>query len=191
MIPIDKKEVTENLSWSDIGISHSQGLNFVFEEYSQADIFETDDFKGIHLVLDQTFDNNYNNHVWHLHQDLVISLGLKREGNNWVCPRRGYEIVARLEKDEDDSPVVLEIKNQFLKDYLNARDCGLYMTSFFSRDEIFEDRSVLSWDEESKQTEDGKDNWECRVLEIHEGGLSNLYWVSTEVIHKLRPVDFN
>lgn len=171
MIPIDKKEVTENLSWSDIGISHSQGLNFVFEEYSQADIFETDDFRGIHLVLDQTFDNNYDNHVWHLHQDLVISLGLKREGDNWVCPRRGYEIVARLEKDEDDSPVVLEIKNQFLKDYLNARDCGLYMTSFFSRDEIFEDRSVLSWDEESKQTENGKDIWECRVLEIHEGGF--------------------
>ena len=171
MIPIDKKEVTENLSWSDIGISHSQGLNFVFEEYSQADLFETDDFKGIHLVLDQAFDNNYDNHVWHLHQDLVISLGLKREGDNWVCPRRGYEIVARLEKDEDDSPVVLEIKNQFLKDYLNARGCGLYMTSFFSRDEIFEDRSVLSWNEESKQSEDGKDIWECRVLEIHEGGF--------------------
>ena len=171
MIPIDKKEVTENLSWSGIGISHLQGLNFVFEEYSQADIFETDDFKGIHLVLDQTFDNNYDNHVWHLHQDLVISLGLKREGDNWVCPRRGYVIVARLERDEDDSPVVLEIKNQFLKDYLNARDSGLYMTSFFSRDEISEDRSVLSWEKESKQSIDGKDIWECRVLEIHEGGF--------------------
>jgi len=171
MIPVDKKEITEHLSWSDIGISHSQGLNFVFEEYSQADTFETDDFKGIHLVLDQTFDNNYDNHVWHLHQDLVISLGLKREGDNWVCPRRGYEIVARLEKDEDDSPVVLEIKNQFLKDYLYARNCGLYMTSFFSRVEIFDNRSVLSWNEESKRTEDGKDIWECSVSEIHEGGF--------------------
>ncbi len=171
MISVDKKEVTENLSWTDIGISHLQGLNFLSGEYSRTDLCESDDFTGIHLVLDQTFDNNFDNHEWHLHQDLIISLGLKREGDVWVCPRQGYEIVARLERDEEDSPIVLEIKNQFLKDYLNARACGLFMTSFFSRDEIFENRSVLSWSEESKQAEEGKNFWECRILEIHEGGF--------------------
>lgn len=171
MIPIDKKDVTNDLSWSDIGISHSQGLNFVFGEYSPSDLYESDDFQGIHLVLDQTFDNNYDNHEWHLHQDLVISLGLKREGDIWVCPRQGYAEVARLERDKEGSPILLEIKNQFLKDYLYARGCGLYITSFFSRDEIFDNRSVLSWNEDFKESKDGKDVWECRVLEIHEGGF--------------------
>jgi hypothetical protein len=171
MIPVDKKGVTNSLSWNSIGISHSQGLDFVFGKYSQTDIYEGDDFQGIHLVLDQTFDNNFDSYVWHLHQDLVISLGLKREGDIWVCPRQGYIEVARLERDEDGKPIVLEIKNQFLKDYLSARDCGLYITSFFSRDKIFDNKSVLSWRENYKESKDGKDIWECRISEIHEGGF--------------------
>lgn len=171
MISVDKKDITNDLSWSDIGISHSQGLNFVYEEYSQSDLYNSDDFQGIHLVLDQTFDNNFDNNEWHLHQDLVINLGLKREGDIWVCPRQGYIEVVRLERDEEGSPIVLEIKNQFLKDYLCARNCGLYITSYFSRDEIFDNKSFLSWSEDYRDSKDGKDIWECRVLEIHEGGF--------------------
>jgi hypothetical protein len=171
MVPIDKKNASEKLSWSDIGISNSQGLNFVFGEYSQADSYESEGFQGVHLVLDQTFDNNFDNHEWHLHQDLVISLGLKREDDIWVCPRQGYIVVAKLERDEEGNPIVLEIRNQFLKDYLRARDCGLYITSFFSRDKIFDNKSILSWSENSKEFKNGKDIWECRVLEIHEGGF--------------------
>ncbi len=170
MVPFDKKEIVQKLSWTDIGLSNSKGLNYVYGEYYQSDIYENNDLKGFHLVIDQTFDNNFDNHEWHLHQDLVINLGLKRESDIWICPRHGYEVVARLERNKDDNPIVLEIRNQFLKDYLKARECGLFMTSFFSRDEIFENRSVLSWNEESQQSEDGKDTWECRVLEIHEGG---------------------
>jgi len=171
MIPVDKKDITNDLSWTDIGISHLQGLNFLYKEYSQSDLYNSDDFQGIYLVLDQTFDNNFDNHEWHLHQDLVINLGLKREGDIWVCPRQGYIEVARLERDEEGCPIVLAIKNQFLKDYLSARNCGLYITSYFSRDEIFDNKSVLSWSEDSKESKDGKDIWRCRVLEIHEGGF--------------------
>ncbi|KMQ61835.1 hypothetical protein ACM40_05765 [Chryseobacterium sp. BLS98] len=79
MISVDQRESAEQLSWSDVGIGHSVGLNFVYENYSQSDLYEGENVKGIHLVLDQTFDNNYDNHEWHLHQDLVINLGLKRE----------------------------------------------------------------------------------------------------------------
>lgn len=171
MIPVSKKGVTNDLSWSDIGISHSQGLNFVYKEYLQVDLYESDNFQGIHLVLDQTFDNNFDNNEWYLHQDLVINLGLKREGDLWVCPRLGYVEVARLERDREGGPILLEIKNQFLKDYLNARDCGLYITSYFSRDEIFDNKNTLLWEDDTKVIKDGKDIWECRVLEIHEGGF--------------------
>jgi hypothetical protein len=171
MIPVDKLSVTENLNWDDIGISHIHGLNFFGEEYSQPDIYKSEDFEGIHLVLNQCFDNNFDNNEWYLHQDLVIGLGLKREGDIWLCPREGYVEVAKLERDEKGSPRVLQIKNQFLKDYLCARGCGLYITSYFSRDEIFDNKSVLSWSEDCKNLKDGKDFWECRVSEIHEGGF--------------------
>lgn len=172
MVPLDKKLETEKISWSDLGGGHPQGLNFVFGKYSESDIYKTDFFCGTYLVLNQTFDNTVDNNEWHLHQDLVISLGLKREGDIWVCPREGYVEVARLERDEEGSPILLEIKNQFLKDYLNAKDSGLYITSYFSRDKIFENNSILSWSEDFKYSEDGKDVWECRALEIHEGGFA-------------------
>lgn len=171
MIPVDKKDVKEKLNWTDIGIRPSHGLNFIYGEYSQTDIYERDDFKGTYLVLNQTFDNNLDNNEWHLHQDLVISLGLKREEDIWVCPREGYVEVAKLERDKEGAPILLQIKNQFLKDYLCARGSGLYISSYFSRDEIFDNKSVLSWTEDTINSNDGKDFWECRVLEIHEGGF--------------------
>ena len=171
MVPIDKKNVAENLDWSDIGSSQVHGFNYLYKQYSQSDIFEFDDFEAIYLVLNQSFDNHFDNNEWHLHQDLVLNLGLKREGDTWICPREGYVEVAKLERDEEEMPVVLQIKNQFLKDYLNARGCGLYVASYFSRDEIFDNKSVLSWNEDTKNSKNGKDFWECRVLEIHEGGF--------------------
>ena len=171
MLPIDKKPAAKDLTWSNFGINNSHCFNYLHGEYSQTDIFKTEDFEGIHLVLNQNFDNNHDNEEWHLHQDLVLNLGLKREEDVWVCPREGYTEVAKLERDEEGNPILLEIKNQFLKDYLCARNCGLYITSFFSRDAIFKDKSVLSWDDASKSTKDGKDFWECRILEIYEGGF--------------------
>src|SRR5690606_379337 len=47
MIPIDKKAETEDLDWEDIGINNDQGLNFIFGEYSQSDLYASEDFKGI------------------------------------------------------------------------------------------------------------------------------------------------
>lgn len=171
MIPINEKNVVEELTWSDIGISDSHGLNFIYGEYSQTEKYANEDFQGTYLVLNQNFDNNFDNHEWHLHQDLVISLGLKREGDTWICPRQGYVEVAKLERDVEGYPILLQIKNQFLKDYLCARDCGLYITSYFSRDEVYEEKSILSWNEDIKESKDGKDVWECLVSEIHEGGF--------------------
>lgn len=172
MISVDQKESAEQLSWSDVGIGHSVGLNFVYEKYSQSDLYEGENVKGIHLVLDQTFDNNYDNHEWHLHQDIVINLGLKREGDVWICPRQGYTEVAKLERNEEGEPINLQIKNQFLKDYLAARNSGLYVTSFFSRDAILETLPHLPWNKDTTQSKNGKDIWEFNILEIHEGGFA-------------------
>lgn len=171
MIPVGEKTVIKDLTWSNIGISHAHCFNYLHGEYSESDKLETEDFQGIHLVLNQSFDNNLDNNEWHLHQDLVLNLGLLREGDTWICPRQGYVEVAKLERDKDGSPVLLQIKNQFLKDYLCARNSGLYVTSYFSRNEIFDNRSVLSWKDDSKRIQEDKDEWECRVLEIHEGGF--------------------
>ncbi|MDR3058208.1 MAG: hypothetical protein LBU84_08720, partial [Prevotella sp.] len=171
MMPIDKKSFAEKLDWDDIGINHTHSCSFFDNKYIPIDIYHNKDFEGINLVLDQSFDNNLDWNEWHLHQDLVISLGLKREGDIWVCPSEGYVEVAKLERNQEGSPILLQIKNQFLKDYLCARKCGLYITSYYSRDKIYENTSVLSWTESSKSVKEGRNFWECRILEIHEGGF--------------------
>lgn len=171
MMPIDKKPLTEKLDWDDVGINHTHNCSFFDDKYIPTDIYHNEDLEGINLVLDQNFDNNLDCNEWHLHQDLVISLGLKREGDVWVCPSEGYTEVAKLERDKEGSPILLQIKNQFLKDYLCARKCGLFITSYYSRDKIYENSSVLSWKEYSKKVKEGRDFWECRILEIHEGGF--------------------
>lgn len=171
MVPIDKQSFTEQLDWTDVGISHTHSCSFHDCKYMPADVYYNDDLEGVNLVLNQSFDNNLDCNEWHLHQDLVISLGLKREGDIWICPSQGYVEVANLERNQEGSPILLQIKNQFLKDYLCARECGLYVTSYFSRDKIYETPSVLSWKESSKNEKEGRDFWECRTLEIHEGGF--------------------
>lgn len=171
MIPIDKKPFVEKLDWDDIGINHTHSCSFIDDKYIPVDIYQNENLEGRNLVLDQNFDNNIDCNEWHLHQDLVISLGLKREGDIWICPSEGYAEVAKLERNQEGSPILLQIKNQFLKDYLCARKCGLYISSYFSRDKIYESPSVLSWKESSKNVKEGRDFWECRILEIHEGGF--------------------
>ncbi len=171
MLPMKNKSMAAELDWTDIGCSQIHCFNYLSGKYSPSDKFENVAFDGVFLVLNQNYDNNFDNNEWHLHQDLVLNLGLKREGDIWVCPRIGYVEVAKLERDADGSPVLLQIKNQFLKDYLNARDCGLYVASYHSRDEIFNTNSELQWCSDSGHVIVNKDVWECRVLEIHEGGF--------------------
>lgn len=171
MVPIDKQSFTEQLGWTDVGIRHTHSCSFRDDKYMPADVYYNDVLEGVNLILNQSFDNNLDCSEWHLHQDLVISLGLKREGDMWICPNEGYTEVAKLERNQEGSPILLQIKNQFLKDYLCARKCGLYITSYFSRDKIYENPSVLSWKESSKNVKEGRDFWECRTLEIHEGGF--------------------
>ena len=171
MVPIDKQSFTEQLDWTDVGISRTHSCSFHDDKYVPADVYYNDDLEGVNLVLNQSFDNNLDCNEWHLHQDLVISLGLKREGDIWICPSKGYVEVAKLERNQEGSPILLQIKNQFLKDYLCARECGLYVTSYFSRDKIYENFPVLSWKGTSKNEKEGRDFWECRKLEIHEGGF--------------------
>lgn len=171
MLPVEQKDNSYNLKWRDIGSGDAHCFNYLHGEYSSLEKYKSENFEGIHLVLNQSFDNNHDNQEWHLHQDLVINLGLKREGDTWVCPRLGYVEAVKLERDNKGNPQLIQIKNQFLKDYLNARDSGLYVTSFFSRDGIYDNESEVSWVNNCTRVEENRNVWECRVLEIHEGGM--------------------
>lgn len=170
MLPRSRKVDSKKLNWMDIGISRFHDSSVRDGIYYTADTYKSEDVEGVNLVINQSFDNNFDTNEWHLHQDLVVSLRLKREGDVWVCPREGYIDVAKLERDKGGRPILLQIKSQFLKEYLRDRDSGLYVSSYISRTAIVEDASFLSWAKGGVREKKDKDVWETHISEIHEGG---------------------
>ncbi len=170
-VPTKNKNTVKKLAWMDIGISHQHSGHIEDDIYVPADIYRDyqGEFEGVHLVLNQLSYGDEPS-IWHLNQDLVLSLALKIEGNSWVCPQDGYIEVARLKKNDENGLALIEIKAQYLKDYLCARDMGLYMTSYFSRDMIVTDASGISWNGDSSKEENESGRWEGRIMPIHEGG---------------------
>jgi len=143
-----KRDASKDLKWSEIGISHTQHGGVQNDKYIQSDIYA--DWEGnplgIHLVIDQR-GNRLEPNEWHLHQDFVVTLDLRREGDQWVCIHEGYEIVARLSRDSEGKPTRMEVKSSFLKDYLCASKTALLASSYRSRLEVFGLPQAITWKE--------------------------------------------
>lgn len=159
-----------NLGWMDIGLIQNH-RGFVGDEgYIQSDVYLKGEKPiGVNLVLDQHI-NREESRIWHLHQDIVISLSLVREGDRWLAANEGYIEVAKLHKREDGCPFLMEIRSEYLKDYLCARNMALLISSYRSRIEIVEDSSHIDWESTPEEDGDEHDRWEGRVSPIHEGG---------------------
>lgn len=169
--PLEQLDKVKNLSWSDIGISRQHAGYVDDKKYISTEVFRDTwrEVNGINLVLEQTAEGDFPR-VWILNPDIVLTLGLFQEGNVWVCPREGYDEVARIEY-KGNEPISIEIKSKYLKDYLCARGMFLYMTNYYSRDYIFENIEHFTWEEtELKRNDDEFSRWEVRIMPIHEGG---------------------
>lgn len=168
--PMEYREKAKSLNWMEIGLRHSQGVWASSDYYKPAEVYQYEDKVdlGIDLVLVQTFDADVPN-IWHLNQDLVFALGLLREGDEWICPDEDFCVVARLRNDGDGHPVSLEIRNEFLRDYLCARNMFLRTSLYRSRKMIVGDPAEAGSPKEEK-LEKADDRFELRVTSLVEGG---------------------
>jgi hypothetical protein len=169
-IPSKYKELALKLGWGDVGIMHNHagcfqnGCYYLVHEFRQFG----SELRGEHLVLDQ-HGNQIEHSEWHLNQDLVLTLGLKRENDIWVRPDEGYLQIAELQRNDDDGrPKSLHFRASHLKDYLCAREMGLCITYYHQRLEVLEDATHITWESSTTTSDDG---WEGRKYEIHEGGM--------------------
>jgi hypothetical protein len=173
-IPIKKRAIANKLSWSDVGLSANH-LPYVDDNgiYRTAGsyIAEKVDLEGTFLVLDQSMEQP-NISEWHLNQDFVLALGLKREKDVWVCPTEGYIEVARIKRKPDGTPNLLEVRAEHLKDYLCARKMALLMTTYRERRTITKNKPTLTWKNNAVSHESDADSWRGYIREIHEGGRS-------------------
>ena len=185
LVPTSEKESVEKLDWMDIGISHDHGPYVQDGRYISSDIYEHYDgsANGLHLVLQQRTTSG-EAREWHLHQDFVLAFRLKRDGDIWVSPGEDYVEVARLKRDGDGDPILLKVKAEHLRDYMCARDMGLYITSYRQRTEVVADTSHIQWKNNPEKIESDGTRWEGRTDAIHEGGFP--FGESTQVLHVSR-----
>ncbi|HKY82828.1 MAG TPA: hypothetical protein VJM09_15305 [Sphingobium sp.] len=120
---------------------------------------------GTHLVLAQA-RGGWSPEIWHLHHDLVIALKLEREGDVWLRPDEGWIEVARLKRDEEDRPVLLEIRAEMLSDYLVSRDMVLFASSYHERSANFIAKPPYEWADEHVQSEAGRDTREKYIRDV-------------------------
>jgi len=170
-IPFDLREQAQSLGWDDIGLAQDHGPWFQDGRYIPSDEFHEGRHAvvGLSLVLSER-GNVVEPSEWHLHQDFVIALRLKREADVWLAMDEGYVDVARLRRDPDGTPVILEVRAEHLKDYLCARRMCLYISSYRHREEILEDAGHIVWQNGAIEDVSEGDKFKGYVVEIHEGG---------------------
>lgn len=131
----ENREIAEELSWGDIGLSSTIGP-YAYEDgfYSTIDEYQYNDKEpiGVHLVLELLLPV-VGGRQWILNPDLVAALHLIKEGDNWVRPEENFVVVAREILDENGEQRLIEIKREYLLDYLAARNLALRLSYYRQR----------------------------------------------------------
>ncbi|MEO1109640.1 MAG: hypothetical protein AAFX90_17130, partial [Pseudomonadota bacterium] len=109
------------------------------KRYFTADSFCVRDGErlGFRLVFSQFLNTLHPSQV-SIHQDFVYAFGLLEEGERWVRPSDGYEDVIRTTKDDEGQVKLVEIRSEYLRDYLAAHKASLRLYYYRER------RAILS-----------------------------------------------
>ncbi|HIE5555090.1 TPA: hypothetical protein ACXNRF_001499 [Pseudomonas aeruginosa] len=167
--PKQHQEFAERLSWSDIGIGHTVApYAYSDGHYSPIDEYQYNDKEpiGINLVFEHP-QPVLGGRQWILNPDLVVALGLIKEGPNWVRPEEDFVVVARETVDSDGSHRLIEIKREFLMDYLAARGLSLRLSYYRQRVEnvaSLKDSPYAGLNEIQEQREGGR--YELRIKDL-------------------------
>lgn len=133
--PPEHRDVADTLSWSDIGVGHNVAP-YAYEGggYLSIEQYQRNDKEpiGVNLVFEHP-QPVVGGRLWILNPDLVIALRLIKEGTNWVRPEENFIIVAREVLDEKGTHRLIEIKREFLIDYLAARNLSLRISYYRQR----------------------------------------------------------
>jgi len=171
-VPASARSLGEDLRWSDIGVGHDTRHYADEEGYKAVDEFWLNwsdrSPAGVDLVITQSFGPDHDT-IWHLNQDLVIALGLLREGDIWVRPDEGYVDVVRLKRDRNDQPTRIDIRTEYLRDYLAARQMALRIAWYRDRDTVVATADHIEWQNDPPSINEDHYRFETRFHDLHEG----------------------
>jgi len=171
-VPLAHRTEAEKLGWMDIGLTHSGGP-YAFEDgrYKPADVYQYRDGEDLatDLVFDQSFDGVCPR-IWHVNQDLVLALGLLQEGDAWLRPSEGFIEVMRQRRNGNGDVIAIEIKSEFLRDYLAARGMILRLYYYCRRMEVISDVAHIPWTATGITDEKEHDSFKARMWEVDQDG---------------------
>lgn len=180
--PPEHREIAGRLGWSDIGIRHNvQPYAYEDGHYKSIDQYQHNDKEAIGVEL--VFEHHQpvvGGRLWILNPDLVVALRLIKEGNNWVRPEEDFVVVAREVLDEKGHHRLIEIKREFLIDYLAARGLSLRLSYYRQRVEnisALETSEYASLENRQEQRDGGRYELLIRNMKEVYGGS----WASIRV----------
>lgn len=169
--PDHQKFVEEHLGWNDLGIGYT-AVPHAYEDgnYASIDQFQYNDREplGVNLVFEHP-QPVIGGKKWILNPDLVVALRLIKKGTNWVRPEEDYVVVAREIFNEEDDHQLIEIKREFLLDYLAARNLSLRLSYYRQRVEnvpSLEDSKYAGLTEFQEERDGGQ--FELRICDIND-----------------------
>jgi hypothetical protein len=171
LLPLEMKDDAKKISWSNLGLRYSHGSYIEKDIYYPADHFYDyrSNLSGIlPVIIQESMDDIPS--PWLLNQDIMIALKLRKENDSWICPSNGYEEAIRIKRNNEGCEELVEIKANYLKDYLCARKMFLYITSYSERKIITDDISNIAWNEGEDRYYSDYERWESHIAPIHEGG---------------------
>lgn len=139
--PPEYKELAETLEWSNIGIIlEAHPYAFDSGHYKTIDQYEWNEKEAVsvHLIFDHP-QPVIGGRKWIINPDLIVALRLIKEKNSWVRPEEDFVEVIRESFDDEGDHVKIEIKKEFLIDYLAARNLSLRLTYYRQRVENVEE----------------------------------------------------
>ncbi|HHL2712540.1 TPA: hypothetical protein ACQ39K_004152 [Yersinia enterocolitica] len=166
----ENREFAEKLSWNDIGLRTIGPYAYEDGFYSTIDEYQYNDKEpiGVHLVLELPIPV-VGGRQWILNPDLIAALRLIKEGANWVRPEENFEVVAREILDEKGEQRLIEIKREYLLDYLAARNLVLRLSYYRQRVENVLSLATSHYaDLESHQEKRDGGRYELLIREIND-----------------------
>jgi hypothetical protein len=180
--PPEHREFAERLDWNDIGIGRNvQPYAYKDGYYSSIEQYQYNDKEpiGVHLVFEHP-QPVVGGRLWILNPDLVVALHLIKDGTNWVKPEEDFVVVVREVLDEKGNHRLIEIRREFLIDYLAARNLSLRLSYCRQRVEnvaVLEGSEYASLENQNEERDGGRFELLIRSLKDIYGGS----WASFRV----------
>ena len=139
--------------------------------YFTADSFYVRDGErlGFRLVFSQFLNTLHPSQV-SIHQDFIYAYGLLEEGVHWVRPSDGYEDVIRTTKDDTGQVKLVEIRSEYLRDYLAAHKASLRLYYYRERRAILSETPIFGWEKEHTVVDEKNFRCVSRCDEIDSNG---------------------